>query len=45
MIDESESHNELSILRVGSKTVHPIIIEISINEKKTPMDLDIRLAI
>ena len=27
-------------MRVGSKTVHPILVEITINGKKTPMKLD-----
>ena len=37
---ESESDDEIPVLRVGSKTVHLIMVEITINGKKMVMELD-----
>ena len=45
MIREPESGDELPILRVGSKTVHLIMVEITINGKKTLMKLDTGAAV
>ena len=39
-IREPESGDALPILRVGSKTVHPIMVEITIYGKRTLMELD-----
>ena len=39
-IQDPESDDELPVLRVGSKTLHPIMVELTINGKKTLMELD-----
>ena len=42
---ESESDDKIPVLRVGSKIVHPIMVEITINGKKMVMELDMGAAI
>ena len=44
-IQEPESGDEFPVLRVGGKSVRPIMVEITINGKKTPMELDTGAAV
>ena len=44
-IREPECGDELLVLRVGGKSVRPIMIEITINGKKTQMELDTGAAV
>ena len=44
-IREPESGDEFPVLRVGGKSVRPIMVEITINGKKTQMELDTGAAV
>jgi len=44
-IREPDSEDEFPLLRVGGKSVHPIVVELTINGLKTQMELDTGAAV